>query len=893
MRASPRRAELRRAVFASVIACVSASCGGTAPTVVMPECPPTLAPASTASEQEAPVRAPMRLDPRDVATFGGDALDGRGAAGAALVSQAPFSESIAALAASGDGRHLLAADARGTLALLDASTLEVRAVRTVLPAREHAIHLELDAGGTRALVALVSSDANVPSEVYAWDLASDALVRVLESRSDAFSPEALALAPNGATILAVEGGIGASRPREEVRVLEIAADGHERHELPGGSRLVAGVGYSRGLGKAYVLELDGGPPVHLDADGVGRRVDARARDDADLARVVAFRPGGAQVAVVDDAGALALCSPVSGTCDARVRWDGHVATDVTYGLGGDCVRLLDAEGAQAFVDARRGELVATLPAGGPARLFVLGACTGALVPESGGRLARVALDAQAARTLLPAPALEAIGLGDEDAVSLAVASENGRVLALAVDGALVSYDVALGASRAVQLVGVPGVVTDLAFSHRGDELFIRREGEVVRAGASTIASVPCPGHDDGRMLADGSMLFGEQTCTLYSALVSTELEGTLLAAATATATRGAGVLVASSPRGLDRVDASGRAATLWPAAELGCTPGPDCKPRAFLSSDGTLVVLRVGRAVRVLELASGRARASVDADPADELALTSDRRTLLVAHASGGLDAVDLRTGAPRTVLTDERVDFEAGSEVAHYVVTADDESGPKLFDARSHRETLVLGREVGELPRGRVVSYRGSIFVLGEGADAVVVDAVAARARRTRGEVLDAVRVGSNVLVAACVDDELAIVGMGARDPERRLASVGGCTRMRDVALRPDGGAVAVAVGDATLVVLLGGSLGPLYLRTQTDLNGTDWPVASVLGGSFSADDAVIEALRVRHAGALVAATIERASTSALRTASVLGPYFVPAPAPVPASPRPRGARP
>lgn len=820
---------------------------------------------------------PSRIDARDL--HPSPIADSRTGGRFAVVSQAPLTTEIVSLAISGNGRVIVVADRNGALALVDAATGEVRSARSLLPQPAHEINLEIDDEGRRALVLLRSRDPNVAHELFAWDLVTDDLSRVLVSRSPEITAASFALAASTGEMLYVDTGADGTRTPSVIR-----ADARMRGQrpLPGGDHAVDAVGFTPGLGLPYLIDRADEQAVHLFAGTGELRVDARPPAGPQRSASVVFRPTGGQIAVLEGDGRLALCSPIDGRCGERVQWQGHTPSVVAYGLGGDCITLADAGGAQALVDARTGDIVANLAPGRRAEL-VRGACTEALISAPGGRLERVPVT-RGATSLGRADAPAVPGIDPRDAnvpVSRTAVDARGDRVVFALGRSIVIHDVASGESRARALVGTPGVVTDVAWSRAGDQLYVRRDGEVLRAGGESLEVVACEGDGPGRALADGSMSFaGALGCSLHPTRASADLQGNDVVA---TGADGAPV-IGFSANGFVTLGGSAPR-PLWPAAELGCAPEA-CRPTALVASNGALALLRAGAKARLVELATGRRIAQIDLPADASVAFTNDHASVLLAGAARGLDAIDVRTGQVRGVLTDRRVLLGSGSEVSGYVVLGAEGQPFEVHDLRGRGAVQIESEDAAFDRVGTLTPLRGGLFQVTTPRQVYVLDVENRRAIPIDGRLLDAVRVGPAVTVAVCKDETMSVLSLAGSAAPRRLGQMGGCSRIRRAALRDDGSAVAVAAGDAAIVVQTPGERPPLLLRSQQDAEGRSHAVAWVFGRGFSADDAIVGQLRLRRAGQIASAPIEPAAADSLRGPNVHSDYFTrPAPA-APATP-------
>ena len=814
-----------------------------------------------------PPSAPLTftIDARDTLPAAAD--DDRTGARPALVSQQPFSASIAAMAVSGDGRFVLAVDERGAIALVDAASGEIRGARAIPRAATQSVRCELDARATRGLIVLASTTAQFATEVYTWDLVTDALERRVLDTDGAYAPDLVALSPLGDAVLLVE----RSRHANDApgRLVRLDAQSGETRTLPGTARRNARIGFTRGLGRPFAIVADGTPRLHLVGDD-DVETEIRAADDASIGRRIAFRPGGGQIATVTADSALAICSPVDGGCPSTVPWPGHRVVEVSYGVGGGCIRLADDAGNQAFVEADSGQFVTTLVHADPARI-VLGRCDEIVVPRAGGTFDRINLRQPAPTATVGADAASAVGLEANETPSLTAASEDGRVIAVAYDGVLMLATGAELAMRGVDLVGVPGVVTDVLWTPSGDELVVRRSGEILRVTSDRVQSTPCSGEGGGVMLHDGSVLFDPDHCAIRSTQVAFQVDGEVLASVSGATTS---LIVRESTGDVVRVDGQGNRTVLWAMQRSGCRPGPNCIGHAFLSRDGLLAVVRIGRGVRAFEIPSGRTMVAFETDPGDPVAITSDRRNVLVAHRpAGGLESYDVARGGLHTLVPTGTVIFEADIEVDRYVVLDNPAAQPRFVDAASGRPVNIATSSPDGLQVGRAVALHDDLFLVGT-VPHQLVDAGRGRMIRTEGVVLDAVRNGSDVVAAICVADVLQVMRFGAGDPQR-VGSLGGCNRMGKVAIRPDGGAVAVAIADAALVLQLGGNQPPIAIRTQLDARGYYMPIVASLAGGFDTSDEAADVLRIRRAGPLNRAVLEPARGSLQRQSNPQASVF------------------
>jgi len=792
------------------------------------------------------------------------AIDERQGARAALVSQQPFSAAIVAIAVSGDGRFILAADERGAIALVDAASGDVRSARAVPRQANQRIHVELDARATRGLVALIPTNEGAQTEFYTWDLVTDALDRRLVDTTGAFAG-LVALSPVGDAIVALELGQPLSPVGHLVRI--DAATG-ERTVLPGEARGASRIGFTRGLGRPFVFEDDSGQRMHLVGDE-DVRTEIAAPDMVSVGQRVALRPGGGQIAAIADDQSLAICSPIDGGCPSRVRWEGHRLVEVAYGAGGECIRVRDDGGSQAFVEASSGRFVATLANSEP-NTVVIGACSEVVVPRAGGTFDRIDLRNRTPMTTTDRAAAAAVHLEPTEAPSVLATSENGQILAVAYEGVVMITTLPAFSSRAVDLVGVPGVVTDVLWTPTGDELFVRRHGEILRVSSERVVSSACSGESPGTMLHDGSVLFDADQCALRSQSIEFEIEGTVLATSEG-ANRS--IIARDVSGNVERIDGAGHVTTIWPIELAGCRFGPDCMARAFLSRDGVLAVVRIGRAVRVFDIANGRTLVAFETDPADVVALTKDRRNLLVAHTGGhGLASYDMARGGSRVLLASGTIVFEADIEVDRYVVLDSASAPPRFMDALTNRPITIPTS--GGLQVGRARAVHDDLFLVGTEPHQLV-DAGRGRVVRTEGIVVDAVRTGDDVVAAICQSDMLQMLRIGAGDPQR-VGTLGGCSRMGKVAIRPDGGAVAVAIADAVLVLRLGNNQPPIAIRTQLDANGYYMPIIASLAGPFDASDAAADILRMRRPGPLNSVQLDPARGNLQRQTGVQSTYFV-----------------
>lgn len=800
-----------------------------------------------------PPSAPLAFtrDSRDV--LPPPALDERSGARASLVSQQPFSSPLAAMAVSGDGHFVLTADGRGAIALVAADTGQVRGARAVPMRAGQTIRVAIDGRATRGLVVL--SDAT-GSEIYTWDLVTDALDR--RGGETRFGAE-VALSPAGDVVLALDA---------DGTLVAIDAQSGEPRSIATTRGRPHAIGFTQGLGRAFVAIEDDGVRVHLLGDD-DVRTEIRASDEVAFGRRVAFRPGGGQVAVVDAGGAIALCSPIDGGCPSRIPWPEHAIAELHYGVGGGCLRAVDDAGNQAFVDTSNGAFVATLVHADPMPL-VIGACDEALIPRAGGRFDRVPLRTNAASQTLVHPGVDAIELHAGDEPTLTASSSDGRTLAVAYGGVLTLTTLPAMSGTAVDLVGVPGVVTDVLWTPGSDELYVRRPGEVLRVSRERVRAAPCAGDRAGRMLHDGSVSFDRDACSIRSRRIDFEVEGEVIATAEG---ENPSILTREPDGSVVRVDRTGTRTVLWPAARVECRPGPNCRAEAFMSRDGAFAVVRIASAVRVFAVASSEVKVAIETDPADVLALSADRRSLLVAHAAGGLEAHDLARGAARVLVPSGTVVLEADVEVDRYVVLDTPTATPRFVDAITNRAITVPAPGSTSLATGRAVALHDDLFLVGT-VPHQLVDAGRGRFVRTEGVVLDAVRAGDAVVAAICQADTLQLLRFEGAEGVR-VGSLGGCSRMNKVAIRPDGGAVAVAIADAALVLRLGANQPPLVLRTQLDRQGHSMPIVASAAGPFDVSDEAAATLRMRRAGPLNAAVLDPAQGNVQRQLGVQESFF------------------